>query len=94
MKLDIECQYCNYTVTVEWPEKPPGKLFYVAYTSPKIGLDSGLNSLRLHHDSTKPKIGNHEGMAHGHEVYNFKTKTGISGIIDVTGTIAVITKTD
>ena len=94
MKLEIECSYGDFTVVADWPELWPNKLDHLARIARGVVEDGGLDQLRLHHATTRPKIGGREGLATGHDSYRFR-KVGEKEYeknrsIRVTGDVAII----
>jgi len=96
MKLEIECFYGDFTVIADWPELWPDKLDDLVYIASGVVEDEGLHRLRLHHATTRPKIGKKEGLASGHNRYQFR-KVGEKEYeknrsIKVSGNAAIITE--
>jgi hypothetical protein len=71
MKLDIECLYCDFKITADWPELWPGHLDHLV-VSLLDSDDEGLKRISLHHAATRPEIAGKRGLVAGHGSYKYR----------------------
>jgi len=72
MKIEIECEACDFRTEANWPELFPEHLDHLAHVGKNTTDDPGLRALCTHHAITRPKIAEREGLASGHYNFSFK----------------------